>query len=79
MQSMKPLPSTRILREALSASGVSPEHLAVALGRPLSLVSRWLDGREEIDVLTLAEALHILEQPPEQVGRAICALLDVAA
>lgn len=79
MQSMKPLPSTRILCDAFQASGQSQEDLALALGRPLSVVSGWLEGREEIDVLTLAEALHVLEQPPERVGRAICALLDVAA
>jgi len=78
MRSMKTLPAIQILLEAMESASVTPEMLAQRLGRSLPIVSAWLTGNSEIDLLDLAAALDACERPSREVGQALCALLDVA-
>lgn len=77
MTSMKPLPAIHILSQAMETASVTPTDLADRLGISIQLVSDWLDGRIECDILQLSRALDVCDQSPRQVGLAVCSLLDV--
>lgn len=79
MTTMNAHTATKVLVNTLQTSGKSREEIAAALGRPVEVVSKWLDDGEDVDAITLAEVLEACDQSDEEIGVAVCALLGVAA